>query len=278
MTTRGWGMGSWGTSPWGTGEAPPIPGAFGKIFATGDRKVRVALTFEPAHNSGTTTGDALNPKTWIVTNPDTGKRYHVVSVRQRSPTEYELGTLETLENALITLKLEAPTLRTLQGAPVLGFAVDFQGNVATSNFSQQAQTSAAGYALRDVANPPTPNSPVGGTLEVTAAGDYKTVTGAPLIKKLILRRLMATPGDFFHLPTYGLGLNEKVPMAATDLRRLSKEIEDTVRLEPEVDAVKASLTMIAASQTLVVQMQVRLRQTGETVAVGLSVSTAGVQL
>lgn len=277
--TGGWGLGYWGTGPWGTGAIAAAEGeVFGRIYATGDRRVRMILTFEPAHQSSNTVGDALCPRTWIITNPDTGKRFHVLSVAQISATEYDLNTLEMLETALIQLRLTAPSLRYVNGAPVTGFVIDFAGQVATYNATAQAQNAAAGYALRDVANPPTPNSPVGGTLEVTSEGDYKSVSGAPLVRKLIMRRLVSKPGDFFHLPAYGAGLNEKIPLAATDLRRLTKLIEDQVLLEPDVSAVKVSLSMIAASQTLVVQMQVRLKQTGETVAVGLSVSNGAVQL
>lgn len=272
----GWGLGNWGTSPWGTGTGGLLE-SYGRIYATGDRRVRVVLTFEPAHTQVNAEGDALNPKTWIVRDPQTGRRFYVLAVEEVSPTEYDLTTLEMLENAQVTLQLKSDTLRYATGGPVLGFSIDFAGQTATYNVSSQAQTTAAGYALRDVANPPTPNSPVGGTLDVTSEGDYKSVTGAPLIKKLIMRRLMATPGDFFHLPDYGAGLSEKVPMAATDLRRLSKLIEDQVLLEPDVSAVKVSLSMIAATQTLVVQMQVRLQQSGESVAVGVAVGNNMVQ-
>lgn len=276
MTTGGWGVGQWGVSPWGLGTTEEAP-TFGRIYATGDRRVRVSLTFEPAHSSVIASGDALNPRTWIITEPVTGRRFRVLAVSEVSSTEYDLNTLELLANAQITLQLASTTLRYSNGAPVLNFFIDFAGQVATYNATLEAQTAAAGYSLRDVANPPTPNSPVGGTLQVTAGGDYKSVTGASLIRKLIMRRLVSTPGDFFHLPTYGAGLAEKVPLAATDLRRLTKLIEDQVKLEPSVDAVKVQLSMIAASQTLVVQMQVRLRQTGDMVAVGLAVSNNAVQ-
>lgn len=273
----GWGLGDWGISPWGTGETGLLD-SYGRIFATGDRRIRVILTFEPTHQSVNTVGDALCPRTWIVSEPVTGRRFHVLAVVEISPTEYDLTTLELLENALVQLQLTAPALKYVTGAPVVGFSIGFAGQVATYNATAQAQNAAAGYSLRDVANPPTPNSPVGGTLEVTSEGDYKSVSGAPLIRKLIMRRLVSKPGDFFHLPAYGAGLNEKVPLASTDLRRLSKLIEQQVMLEPDVAAVKVSLSMIAASQTLVIQMQVRLQQTGETVAVGLSVSNGSVQL
>lgn len=278
MTAGGWGIGSWGVSPWGTGEMPAAPGAGAQVYASGDRTVRLLLPFEPQHRYPTQVGDALNPKTWVLRFPATGRQVHVLSVREVRDTEYELRTLELLANDLTELELRAPDLLYANGAPVLGFLATFGGQSSLPNSTQQLQTTAAGYALTDVANPQTPNSPTGGTLVVTSAGEYRSVTGTALLKKLIVRRLQSNPGDFFHLPAYGAGLREKVPMAQSDLRRLAKRIEEQVLLEPEVEAVAVSLTLQPAAGILVVNLVVKVTPSGEQVQIGLSIPGGGVAL
>lgn len=278
MTTQaGWGTAPWGTGEWGTGGGIlPTEGA--RVYATGDRRVRVILPFEPQARYPTQIGDALNTKTWRLEEAISGRPIRVLAALKISPFEFELHTLETLANSLVGIELRAPDLLTATGTPVLGFYAIMAGQQSVTNSSQQLQTTAAGYALRDLANPQTPNSPVGGTLQMTAGGDYKNVTGSDLLKKLILRRLMSAPGDFFHLPDYGAGLQEKLPMAQTDLRRLSKLIESQVQLEPEVEAVNVNLTMRAADNTLVVQMDVSIAASGERIQLGFNLPIGGVSV
>lgn len=279
MTTpTGWGTTEWGRGPWGLGAEvdPAVPPAY--VYASGDRTIRVTLTFEPLWQSPIGLGDARNPKTWHIEEPSTGRVFNVLAVRRISSTELELTTLQPLRTSLSELALTAPTLKAVNGSAVLNFAAPFAGQQTVSNSTDQLKTQAVGYSLRDVANPPTPNSPVGGTLQVTAGGDYQSVTGTALLRKLIMRRLISKPGDFFHLPTYGAALEEKVPMATTDLRQLAKHIETQLRLEPEVTDAAVRLTLQAASNTLVVQMTVAVAPTGEKIELGLDYPTAGLAL
>lgn len=117
-----------------------------------------------------------------------------------------------------------------------------------------------------------------GMLEIESGGDYASMTGAELIKKLILRRLTTKPGDFFHLPNYGIGLREKEPLPVSDLRKLAKAIEVQVAQEPEVGAVKATLAYSASAATLNVRVQVQLKPTGQQVDVAVAVPTGQVVL
>lgn len=117
-----------------------------------------------------------------------------------------------------------------------------------------------------------------GTLVIEPGGDYASMTGAELIKKLILRRLTTKPGDFFHLPNYGIGLREKEPLPVADLRKLAKAIELQVAQEPEVAAVKATLTYSASAAVLNVRVQVQLKPSGQQVAVAVAVPTGQVVL
>lgn len=117
-----------------------------------------------------------------------------------------------------------------------------------------------------------------GTLEIESDGDYASMTGAELIKKLILRRLTTKPGDFFHLPNYGIGLREKEPLPVADLRKLAKAIELQVAQEPEVAAVKATLAYSASAAVLNVRVQAQLKTSGQQVAVAVAVPTGQVVL
>lgn len=116
------------------------------------------------------------------------------------------------------------------------------------------------------------------TLTTTSGGDYASMTGEPFVKKLILRRLISKPGDFFHLPNYGIGLRVKEPLPNTDLRKLAKAIEMQVAMEPEVLAVKASLSYASSSAILYINLKVQLRQTGQIMPVSLAVSNGQVVL
>lgn len=117
-----------------------------------------------------------------------------------------------------------------------------------------------------------------GTLVIESGGDYASMTGAELIKKLILRRLTTKPGDFFHLPNYGIGLREKEPLPVADLRKLAKAIELQVAQEPEVAAVKATLAYSASAAVLNVRVQAQLKTSGQQVAVAVAVPTGQVVL
>ncbi len=114
---------------------------------------------------------------------------------------------------------------------------------------------------------------LGSTLVIDSGGDYTSMSGPEFIKKLILRRLTTKPGEFFHLPNYGLGLKEKEPLPVNNLRALAKAIEQQVAQEPEVGAVKATLSYAANASILYVKVQVQLRQTGQQLVVPMAVPT-----
>ena len=274
---NGYGTAEYGTGPWGLGSGYEPTGAGGRTFATGDRSIRVVLNFEPQAQSSTLPGDALNPKTWRVTAPNSGRVLTPLSVVQVNATTFDILTLQLLENAKIDMQLQAVSLRTVQGAPQPTLTWVFPGSQLVSNTTPQRQTTAAGLALADIANPQTPNSPVGGTLQITSAGEYKSVTGEALIKKLIIRRLISKRGDFFHLPDYGAGLRVKDTIPNVDLRKLARELESQIKFEPEVEAASVGLSYTAAASALVVQMKVKLRQLGQEVSVSMTVPSGTMQ-
>lgn len=98
---------------------------------------------------------------------------------------------------------------------------------------------------------------------MTSAGDYGLHSGVPFVKKMILRRLMTAPGDFFHLPTYGVGLKVKEPLPVQRLVSLRKLIELQLAKEPEIEALSVNLTQYAESNVLLVDIKGRVRKTSE---------------
>lgn len=98
---------------------------------------------------------------------------------------------------------------------------------------------------------------IGGTLTVETSGDYGSVSGDELVKKLIFRRLISSPGDFFHLPEYGLGLSEKEIVHSANLVQLKAEVERQILLEREVE--EASVRLTIDQDILTIQARVRLK-------------------
>ena len=117
----------------------------------------------------------------------------------------------------------------------------------------------------------------GSTLRIGSGGDYVSQSGEALIRKLVLRRLISKPGDFFHLPNYGVGLRVKEPIPTVDLRKLAVQIEQQVTLEPEVAESRANLSYAAGTGSLVVSLKVRLKATGDVVQTDMVIPSGAVQ-
>jgi hypothetical protein len=273
----------YGISPYGTGlygyATPPPPMEFTRVVAVSDRVVQVVLSVEPLHLASTGAGDALNPSTWGITVPSTGRVLTPIAVEMIDAFTYNILTLQSFDSALVDLQLTTSTLLDSNSVPFPALSAIFKGAYASTDATNDKRTAASGYALSDLANKPTAiQDYVGGTLEISAGGDYVTETGPELLKKLIIRRVVSKPGDFFHLPKYGVGLREKEPLPVVDLRKLAKAIEMQVAEEPEVAEVKASLSYAASAGTLNIGLKVRMRTTGQQVAVAMAVPTGAVQL
>jgi len=277
----GYGVSPWGTGPWGDGYPETGPDAQGgKAYAIGDRVVRVQLEIEPLHFAITGFGDALNPRSWQIQDPATGRLWNLLSVRQVDNKTYEILTLETLPRYFTELELASFDLVTVDGIPYPTLRFPFNGCYLSVNNTADSRLAASGVVQKDY------KLVIGagygdlesGTLEINSSGDYVSESGVSFVKKLILRRLIAKKGDFFHLPNYGIGLRVKEPLPVNDLRKLAAAIEQEVNKEPEVQASKANLSYSASAAALNVQILVRLKPNGQTAQVALTVPTGLVQL
>ena len=104
------------------------------------------------------------------------------------------------------------------------------------------------------------------TFKIGRDGDYLLEEGENLVRKLIIRRLITRPGEFFHLPDYGIGLRIKEPLPG-QIASLKKQIEQQAELEPEVESAVASLSF--SNSILIIQLRVRLLQTGADIEIGI---------
>lgn len=270
----GWGLTPWGLGPWGFGFGPVT---ITNAYAISDRIVRVVLSAAPLEVRSTVAGSVLNPQTWTVQVPSTGRVLTVLSVAQADTLTWDILTLESFDSHYVTMAVGTDKLKDALGAPVGLITFGYAGALRDAVSTPQKRATTRGFGQRDIANPPTPNSPVGGTLEITSTGDYKGVEGPQLLRKLILRRLVSRPGDFFHLPNYGAGLREKEPLPDNNLIKLKKAIELQIQQEPDVETTNVRLAYDYATSALLVSMKVRMTQTGQQVDVALPMPTGAVQ-
>lgn len=274
---QGWGIDPFGTGIYGSVSTGNVSLAGARAIST--HEVEVTVTGEAQDNSPFLPGDALNPSTWAIQRLDDNSFLPVVNVQQTGTYKYVLLTLEEFGPVSVTHTVSSSTLRDGGGALITApRSASFLGITDASEKDIASKLASQKHTARDYANPPTPDSTsMGGTLQITSAGDYQTVTGPELLKKLIIRRLISRPGDFFHLPKYGIGLRTKEPLPAADLPKLKVEIQRQVMLEPDVQSAQVQLLLDASKNILFVNVTAQLRPSGE-VSVGVPVPVAGVVL
>lgn len=147
----GYGVLPYGSGYWGTGVSI-VPTAEANAFAVGDRKVRIVLAFEQLHQSATNEGDALNPRTWSITDVESGKVYTILTVVMVDVFTYDLVTLEVFPNHYGTLELRTTTLIAADGIPFPTIEESFGGAyLAAANTNEQLAAS-LGYGIKDIAN------------------------------------------------------------------------------------------------------------------------------
>lgn len=245
--------------------------------------VQVTLAAEPLAQSTIGNGDALNPATWTVTRVSDGQVLTVLAVSEVSPTVWNVRVLESFDayRSPTQYRVSAPGLRDVGGQTLIAPTSQLFGGVVYDKRSDaEAVASTKKYTVTDIANPPTPLGldSVGGVRVISAAGDFAAESGADLIKKLIYRRLITKPGEFYHLPNYGVGLGVKEPIPVRDLRALKKTIATQILEEPEVADVAVKVELFPGDNELVITMQVVLKNANQVVPVKFVKNASGVSL
>lgn len=270
---NGWGTDSFGTAPYGSNEAGVSIHMVGAV-AISTNSVEVTLSGQPLAQNPVVPGDALNPLTWTIQRTDDGDFFDVASIQIVSPTKFVIFVLEQFGPANVTHIVSSLTLLDQSGNTILTpNSATFAGIQAESDVDDQARGVARGFYSQDIANPQTPNGLAqyisGGTLRIVS-GDYTTESGDALYKKLVERRITTRPGDFFHLPDYGIDLPEKTPMNTSDLIKLKKQVEQQVAKEPETAQVLCTPT-IDMNGVLLLNVEAKSNITGNTVSISVPV-------
>ena len=261
----GWGLGGWGLGSFGLGLGP-VPFTISGAYASSTRSVHVTLT-RPANLAS-----ALSPTTWTVKRLDTNQYLTVVSVVAGTlDQEFDIYTIERFPAYPIQLEVRAETLLSATLSPIVApkFAI---------LYGLAASVSPNSPKVVDLENPQfeLPDR-IAGTLRVDDSGDYVNQSGVPFLRKLIIRRLMTTPGGFFHLPDYGIGIRLKEPLPGGDLVKLRTEIQRQVLLEPEFDSAKVSIAL-ATNGVLTITVTAVLSVTQQEVVIPIEVPQSLVAL
>ena len=264
----GWGSETWGESLWGGGSGS----AALSVFAVTTNDILVETHGPLLMRSIVLVGDATNPSTWKIQRADTNEMIPVISVKVVSSTIVMLHTQLPLPPRTVTLNVSAPGLLDASGEPM---PID----PSCSGVTEEAYSTPAIIASNqtqsptDLANFQTPGAGmISGTL-IVQGGDYVTESGSALLRKLIIRRLTALKTDFYHLPTFGVGLRAKSPIPAGDMTSLQALIRQQVLLEPGVSAVRA--TLVQSANLLMVNLVVTVQATGQKLEIGIPFQTGG---
>lgn len=265
----GYGLGPWGISPWGIGTPPPV--FIVSAIATSERTVEVTFSAPPQQISPILEGDALNPAMWSVLAGDEPRLVLTVAAPGApDATVFTLYTLEKLRPFLIEHVVAAPLIRDSFGNPMQG-AVE-----ATFAGCAYVPPARSPRALVDIANVPASPTELSGTYVVGSDGDYTVEAGISFLRKLIYRRLITAPGEFFWLPnTYGIGLRVKEPLGSSSLVKLQAVVQNQLKQEPEFADVLARLTL-GPNGILTVTVTATLASTNQQVVVPVAVATQNV--
>lgn len=271
VTQKGWGFESWGTGSWGATSAGVGLSLVGAV-ALSTHSVKVTLSTQPLHIDPSIPGDALNPATWNIQRLDNGFLFNVTSVTEIDPLNYIVTVVQPFASIHVLHQISSATLVDSGGNLLIPprFA-DFAGLQSDAD-SPLNRAVAKQAAIRDLANSQTPLAAmglIGGTLQISSAGDYVDVAGSDLVKKLIIRRLISSPGDFFHLPNYGVGLPVKDVIPAAELVKLQQTIIQQIKQEPEVDQASCSITQ-GTNNVMTIQVKATLKKTGSSIKFGMT--------
>lgn len=261
---------SYGLGPLGYGIDPygaPVLGvSLASATAQTTHEVRVTLSAEPRHSSQSADGDALNPLTWTVRRLDSGVEFTIIGVGMATPTTVAILTYEALGPFTVQHSVFSDSLLSFSGQVITTpETAVFRGVVDRGLATPTAQAATRNFGQRDIANPSTSPTSVGGTLVVGPGGDYRNEGGAALLEKLFLRRLTTRKRQIWYLPDYGLGIAEKEPIPGS-LVPLQSDVERQLSEEPDAANVRARVTLDALG-VLTIAVSATLRQTGQQVKV-----------
>ena len=203
--------------------------------------VRVAFSSPPVVFNKNATTDGLNPANYFLAQP-APLTQSVVSDGANSSSVTVFFDAELPAGALLSLTVQNVS----DGSTVVPTTT-----LPIVPFGAERRPGPVGQALGrfDIANPQTPqDSGPGralGVFQLDESGDLANDTGRANLRKRIFRRLSTRPGGFFHLPNYGLNLEDKTLITPTQLRRIQIDTQDQILEEPDVVAASVRVSQLA---------------------------------
>lgn len=271
---EGFGLDYWGVGPWGIGTAT---GTFSleSIFANSERTVRVTFTDEALVGTPLQEGAGVNLATWAVSVNGTDLTVLAARVVDEDGRQFELYTLQKFPAVGGTITVSFPTILDATGGPLVGAS---SGTCAGARLPLRAPLLNRIDPV-DLANVAVDPISASGVYPVMAGGDYAKHSGDALLTKMIYRRMMTVPGEFSHIPpeNFGLGLRPKDILLLNDVPALRAEVERQVMREPDVEDVRAAVT-IDDDGVVSIQVTAKRRSTGGTLNVSAPLSGTVVQL
>lgn len=268
-----WGGGAWGDGGGGGSLAAGfyVLGA----LATASNAFQVEFSEPPKLQSPIGADDAANLANWTLIRTDTNEPVAMLTVRPVPgyPTRVEIAIVGAWASDLVEYEvMVANVISTVPNSLIDPKIAFFKGLPAAAELADQFQP------LVDVRNPQVEKNEQNGALVVNTAGDYQLEEGVPLLRKLVLRRLVTAQGEFYHLSDqqYGLGIAPSQLYTTGDLVGLKTSIERQVMLEPEVAACRAQVDLFADNR-LEVKLRVTLRRTGQQLTLSLPLQQSSLQ-
>lgn len=273
----GYGTDYWGVGPWGI---EPATGVFSieDVFANSERTVRVTFTKAARVGTAFRVGAALNLSNWAISVVGATTNLRLVAVREVEGSggrQFELYCLEKFPDVHSTLQVSCPNIVSATGASMV--SPTLATCAAAQVPAKVKQTNRVNFV--DIQNRQAAPDDVSGILAVQAGGDYASDEGDALLYKMIVRRLIAKPGEFTHIARerFGVGFRVQEPTPLSDVPALISEIERQVRQEPDVDTVSAQVD-IDSDGLVYITVSARRISTGNPIQVRSRIPDAVVSL
>lgn len=276
-------MSQFGLTPFGVGPfgGPGQMALLGMLTAARNELVAVfdvppkaddTKGYRSATNIKNWTLAAIDPRIQSTADPDVFYTPSAEAVPQYTPRIIR-ASLDATTELQIHLYLDAPmeedcsydieainvegaACETPTGALIYRVRALYEGPIATPRYIQEDR-------YRDWASepfPPSDDSPPGSWV-FDESGDVGIHGADASLRKRIFRRLLANPGEFAHLPAYGVGVLElKRLLRPGAVQTLANRAAEQAKKEPDVINAGVSATLIEVSGGTLLRLDVHVQR------------------
>lgn len=256
----------WGTG-FGGGDVENAGFWVATAYSTSSNSFVIVYSARPTYVSPIWAGDAGNLGNIVLTNLDTGAVQILLTSR---PVLSDVTAIEYV--------LASPFLSSLSGyqvvvANLVGYFGEPLIDPKSADFPGMAPSQLPIKVLRpiiDLFNPQIDGEVINGGLVNGSDGDYSKEGGVPLLRKLIIRRIITAQSAFYHLAgvPYGFGIEAKDLPSTASLIVLRTRMAEEVAKEPEVEDARVSL-ILTPNHVLNVTVVARVKRTGQQISLSI---------